>query len=143
MTIHIKELTSEAEILANYPLLEQLYPGEVSYDDYARILPEFLARGYRQVGLFKDGHCIGFIGFHSAIHFTCNHYLYINDLVIDAQHRAQSHATKLLNWIEEEAQRLGYKTLLLDCYLERKGPQALYHRQGYSILAFHFCKNLD
>jgi GNAT superfamily N-acetyltransferase len=138
--VHIKELTSEPDMLANYPLLEQLYPGEVSYDRYQELLPEFLKQGYRQAGLFDGQRCIGFIGFHPAIHFTCGQYLYIDDLVIDAAYRAKGYSTWLLDWVEEEAKRLGYKTLLLDCFLDRKAPQAIYHKQGYSILAFHFIK---
>jgi len=137
--MEIRELFSEAEMQRNYPLIQQLYP-EVTQADYEAMLGRFIALGYRQAGLFDQDHCIGLIGFQHTMHFTCGDYIYIDDLVIDEHHRSLGYATKLLDWVENEAENLGCKVILLDCFVENKQPQRLYHRQGYSILAYHFGK---
>jgi len=140
--MQIREITSIEDILTNYQLVVQLYGKEITHTDYQALIPQLIEHGYRQVGLFDQDYCIGFIGFHQSVHLTCGKYLYIDDLVISLQHRTAGFSKLLLNWVEEEAVRLHCKTVLLDCFVENKLPQKLYHQQGYEILAFHFGKKL-
>ena len=139
--MELQEQLTEAQIIANYPLLQQLYP-EVLREEYIERVQQLICQGYHQTGLFDGKRCIGFMGYHIGIHITCGRFLYIDDLVIDNDYRGRALAKKLLKWAEKVANNLEVRTILLDSLIERNVPYELYVREGYDVIAHHFCKKL-
>lgn len=136
----ITECTNDA-IAANYPLLKQLYT-DLTEADYRQRILELQSMGYRQAGITEAGATIAVAGFHTASHLSSGKYLYVDDLVVDNNHRAKKYAKSLLHWLEEEALRLGCGYIFLDAFVENKPAHKLYHSQGFAIAAFHFIKGV-
>jgi GNAT superfamily N-acetyltransferase len=109
---------------------------------------EFVARandvqrpvGYRLVASFDDGHAAaaGAAGFHVRDMLAWGHYLYVEDLVTRESARRAGHATRLLDWILVEAERIGCDSVQLDSGVHRHDAHRLYLRWGLSITGHHF-----
>jgi GNAT superfamily N-acetyltransferase len=68
--------------------------------------------------------------------------LYVDDLVVDAAYRSQGVGKALLHWLEDRARALGCAVLALDSGVARAGAHRFYFREGFSIPAFCFRKEL-
>lgn len=137
----VTECTNEA-IAGNYPLLKQLYT-DLTGEEYHTRIQELRAIGYRQAGIIDNGVYVAVTGFHTASHLSSGKYLYVDDLVVDSNHRAKRYGRSLLHWLEEEAKRLGCHYIFLDAFVENQPAHTLYHSQGFGIAAFHFIKSLE
>jgi GNAT superfamily N-acetyltransferase len=100
-----------------------------------RLLGAFTAssRDAISVAGFRTGHCLGW-GYH----------LYVDDLSTLPDGRRQGHAGKLLDWLVEEARRLGCKQLHLDSGTgpDRFDAHRFYHRHGLVISSHHFARQI-
>ena len=99
--------------------------------------------GYRLAGAFKDGSetaaaVAGFRVVHNlAWGDAC---LYVDDLSTAPDARRRGHAGALMDWLAEEARRLGCEQLHLDSGTvpERYDAHRLYMNKGLAITAHHF-----
>lgn len=102
--------------------------------------------GYRLLGAFVPGeeHAVAAAGFRISDSLAWGHHLYIDDLSTAPQARRQGHAGALLDWLIEEARRLGCDQLHLDSGVgaERFEAHRLYHNHGLSIYSHHFARGL-
>ena len=100
------------------------------------------AEGYRLVGAFAEGESTAgaVAGFRVAHGLAWGHYLYVDDLSTLPQARRRGLARGLLDWLLEEAQRLGCDQLHLDSGvgLDRADAHRLYLNSGLVIVAHHF-----
>lgn len=64
-------------------------------------------------------------------------HLYVDDLVTLPAHRGRGHARTLLDWVLEEARRLGCVQLHLDSGTHRHDAHRLYLGWGMAITSFH------
>jgi GNAT superfamily N-acetyltransferase len=102
------------------------------------------AEGYRLVGVFEEGEskAAAVAGFRSMHSLAWGHYLYVDDLstLPDARHRG--HGRALLDWLLEEARRLGCDQLHLDSGvgLDRADAHRLYLNAGMVIACHHFAR---
>jgi GNAT superfamily N-acetyltransferase len=116
------------------------------YDDEA----EFIDRvdrvqrpeGYRLVGAFVDGRCVAVAGFRELHTLGWGHVIYVDDLSTHPDARRRGYGRALLEWIAEEAQRLGCDEVHLDSAVEasRLDAHRLYLNTGMRITSFHFAK---
>lgn len=102
--------------------------------------------GYRFIGAFMPGEerALAAAGFRIVNNLAWGHHLYVDDLSTTPQARRQGHAGALLNWLIEEARRLGCGQLHLDSGVgtERFDAHRLYHNHGLSIYSHHFARGL-
>ncbi len=72
-------------------------------------------------------------------------YLYVDDLSTLPEARRRGYARLILDWLDEEATRLGCERLHLDSAVrpERIDAHRLYFNAGLAIEAYHFAKRLD
>jgi len=98
--------------------------------------------GYRLVGSFADGdaRAAAAAGFRTAHFLAWGHALYVDDLSSRPGFRRQGHAGALLDWLLEEARRLGCGQLHLDSGVgqDREDAHRLYLNKRLRISAHHF-----
>jgi GNAT superfamily N-acetyltransferase len=102
------------------------------------------AEGYRLAGAFEDGEvgARAVAGFRVGNNLAWGHYLYVDDLSTLPDARCRGHGRALLDWLLEEAARLGCDQLHLDSGvgLERADAHRLYLNSGMVISAHHFAR---
>jgi GNAT superfamily N-acetyltransferase len=104
------------------------------------------AEGYRLVGAFAEGESTAsaVAGFRVAHGLAWGHYLYVDDLSTLPQARHRGLARGLLDWLLEEAKRLGCDQLHLDSGvgIDRADAHRLYMNSGLVIAAHHFARRV-
>ena len=105
------------------------------------------AEGYRLVGVFEDGEpeAAGVAGFRTLHSIAWGHYLYVDDLSTLPDARRRGHARALLDWLLEEAGRLGCDQFHLDSGvgLDRADAHRLYLSAGMVIACHHFARYVE
>ncbi len=100
--------------------------------------------GYRLVGAFEEGEAsaCAVAGFRTAHCLAWGHYLYVDDLSTLPDARRRGHARELLDWLLEEAGRLGCDQIHLDSGvgIDRADAHRLYSNAGLVIAAHHFAR---
>lgn len=140
MSLRVIEFQKQ-QMLDQHALILQLSPN-VTREDYERMLPDMLSRGYRMVGVMEGSKCIGLSGFWTGTKLYSDKYLEIDNFVVDAGSRSKGVGKILVSWMEEEARRMGCRTIMLDAYVENFSGHKFYYREGYIARGFHFLKKL-
>jgi len=103
--------------------------------------------GYRLVGVFEDEHAHAFAaaGFRVRHMLAWGRVLYVDDLSTLPDTRRRGYGRQLLDWLGEEAERLGCDQLHLDSGVgpHRTDAHRLYFNTGLEITSFHFARRLE
>lgn len=98
--------------------------------------------GYRIVAAFEDGceQACAAAGFRLVHNLAWGRFLYVDDLSTVPDARRRGHASRLLEWIAEEARRLGCDAVHLDSGVgpERRDAHRRYFDAGMRISSYHF-----
>jgi GNAT superfamily N-acetyltransferase len=140
----IRELGPQETRLA-YPALLELRPHLVSLEALVQQVNEAQrSEGYRLIGSFEDGmeDAAAVAGFRTAHGLAWGYYLYIDDLSTRAAFRQRGHGACLMQWLIEEARRLGCGQVHLDSGVQRHDAHRLYLNQRMDITAYHFYRGL-
>jgi GNAT superfamily N-acetyltransferase len=104
------------------------------------------AQGYRLVGVFEEGNseAAAVAGFRIIDMLAWGHCLYVDDLSTLPEARRRGHGRALMDWLGEEAQRLGCDQLHLDSGvgIDRADAHRLYLNSGLVIAAHHFARRV-
>jgi len=104
-------------------------------------------QGYRLVGVFAgpDEHAQSVAGFRVGHNLAWGHYLYVDDLSTHPDARRAGYGRQLLDWLAEEAARLGCGQLHLDSGvgLDRADAHRLYLNARLVITSFHFARRVE
>ncbi len=139
--IIITELKNKEQMLEQLYLIQQLTAG-ITKENYSEMLDTMLANGYRQVGAYENGQCVGLSGFWINTKIYSDKYVELDNVIIDHNHRSKQIGKLLCDWIISEAKLQGCKTAMLDAYVENKEAHRFYFREGYTIRGFHFLKSI-
>ncbi len=142
MTSEIREILPPTTGSA-FPALSVLRPAFADETDFVRVVDEVQRReGYRLVGVFEPGHptATAVAGFRIRHALSFGRHLYVDDLSTIMSARRQGYGRFLLDWLFEEAQRLGCTQVHLDSGvgLDRADAHRLYLNSGMVITAHHF-----
>jgi GNAT superfamily N-acetyltransferase len=100
--------------------------------------------GYRMIGAFEEEEeeAVAVAGFRNGHSIAWGNYLYVDDLSTLPAARRRGHGRALLDWLLEEAERLGCDQLHLDSGvgLNRAEAHRLYLNAGLVISAHHFAR---
>jgi GNAT superfamily N-acetyltransferase len=100
--------------------------------------------GYRLVASFVDGdeQAAAVAGFRVVHYIAWGDALYCDDLGTRPEHRGEGHAGNLIDWMIEEAKRLGCGQFHLDSGVgeDRQAAHRLYFNRGMRISAYHFSR---
>ena len=105
-------------------------------------------QGYRLVGAFEpggpEGAAVAVAGFRVLETLAWGRVLYVDDLSTLPAGRRRGHARALLDWLADEAGRLGCDQLHLDSGVgpDRVDAHRLYLNAGLGITSHHFARSL-
>jgi GNAT superfamily N-acetyltransferase len=140
----VSELEPGRTHLGGRAMLE-LRPHLGRTDEFVRVVDELQRpHGYRLVGSFEDGidEAVAVAGFVVGHKLAWGAHIYIDDLVTLPDHRGRGHAAALLDWVAEEAGRLGCVGVQLDSGTPRHDAHRRYLTAGYRITSFHFARDV-
>jgi GNAT superfamily N-acetyltransferase len=104
------------------------------------------AEGYRLVGVFEDEptHALAVAGFRVGHMLAWGRFLYVDDLSTLPEARRRGYGRRLLDWLGQEAERLGCDQLHLDSGVgsDRIDAHRLYLNAGLEITSHHFARRL-
>jgi len=142
----IREL-AEGETHLAYQAMLELRPqiGTVSaFANYVDTVQR--PEGYRLAASFGTGdvEAAAVAGFRVVHYVAWGHALYCDDLGTRVEHRGKGHAGFLLDWMIEEARRLGCGEFHLDSGVgqDRTDAHRLYFNKGMRISAHHFSRSV-
>jgi GNAT superfamily N-acetyltransferase len=143
----IRELQAGETRLA-FEAMRELRPNLESEEAFVRQVDEVQrAEGYRLAGCFEEGReqAVAAIGFREMTILAFGRHVYVDDLSTHPERRRRGHARALLDWVLEEARRLGCGQLHLDSGvgLDRAAAHRLYMNAGMVIAAHHFARPVD
>ena len=138
----IRELAPGETHLAYAAMLE-LRPKIGSSADFVRTVNDKQRpQGYRLIASFdeEDEQAAGAAGFRVLDYLAWGHALYCDDLSTREKYRGRGHAGALMDWMVDEARRLGCGEFHLDSGVgpDRTTAHRLYFNKGMWISAFHF-----
>ena len=118
----------------------ELRPHIGSSEDFVRRVDEVQRlAGYRLVASFDDDEqAAGAAGFRVLDYLAWGHAMYCDDLSTRAAFRGRGHAGGLMDWMLEEARRLGCDEFHLDSGVQRFGAHRFYLMKRMDITAHHF-----
>ncbi len=128
----------EGEIATCFPLMRQLRPHLASIEDLAQRWRRQGEQGYRMVAIWRAGHPVGLAGFRLTESLIHGRFLYVDDLVVDADQRGAGFGATLMDWLGAEARRCGCAKLVLDTGLDNALAHRFYYRQGLLAMALRF-----
>ena len=146
MSAAVREILPPDTALA-FPAMRALRP---HWDDEAafvrRVDDVQRPEGYRVAGAFDPGeeHALAVAGFRNGHNLAWGDYLYVDDLSTLPDARRRGLGRLLLDWVHEEALRLGCDQLHLDSGLglERADAHRLYLNSRLRIVSYHFAREL-
>lgn len=91
-----------------------------------------------------DGPADAVAGFRAGHNLAWGDYLYVDDLSTHPRARGQGLAGGLLDWLIEEARRIGCDSFQLDSGFgpERTDAHRLYFNKRLAVASLHFARNL-
>ena len=131
-----------------FPAMRALRPPLTDEPAFVRAVDEIQrTEGYRLAGVFEASvpHAVAVAGFRVGHSFAWGSYLYVDDLSTVPDARRRGHARRLLDWLVEEARRLGCGQLHLDSGVgpERVDAHRLYFNAGLQISSYHFARLVE
>jgi GNAT superfamily N-acetyltransferase len=137
----VREMLSEAEVAATFPVMRQLrtHLDEAAYAERVR---RMRGGGYRLAAVIEAGEVRCVAGFRVQEFLYAGRHLYVDDLISAQDARSAGHGARMLRWLEDVARREGCGQLHLDSGVQRKDAHRFYFREGLGISSFHFSKQL-
>jgi GNAT superfamily N-acetyltransferase len=143
----VREIESPETALA-YPAMRALRTHLDDAAEFAHRVDDVQRHeGYRLAGAFEEGteHAVAVAGFRVVHNLAWGDAaLYVDDLSTLPEARRRGHARALLEWLLDEARRLGCDQLHLDSATipARADAHRLYMNTGMPITAFHFHRSV-
>lgn len=134
----VRELSLD-ELPLILPLIEK-HNAKIAPEELRRRLDAMIPHGYHCIAAFLDGCIVGVAGYWLGARFYCGEYMDVDNVVVEESLRSRGIGAQMMTWLENKAQDLGCKVVVLDSYITFAGAHRFYFRRGYHILGFHFSK---
>ena len=138
-TLTIKELQSHDEIIEAFPVMKQLR----THLDESIYLELVIAAqendGYKVFALLEGNEIVAVIGFKPMITLSSGRFIWICDLVADANRRSKGYGEKLLTYVQEWAKENNYESVSLSSGLQRTDAHRFYEdKMKYAKTSYVF-----
>lgn len=138
----IKPAETDAEIRHCFSVLSQLRP-HLDSERFVADTRRQMEGGYRLVHLEDAGGIRGVAGYRVLEMFSRGRFLYVDDLVTDAESRSRGYGDALFDWLIDRAKEEGCRRLDLDSGMQRSGAHRFYFRKRMRVASFHFTISVD
>lgn len=135
-------ILSKDEIAVIAKLGKQLNPklSEEELQDY--LIQMFTFDNYICFGIFQDRQLIGISSGWTTIKFYSGKQLEVDNVIIDEAYQSKGIGKLFFEYIEDWAKKHSYKTIELNTYVQNSKSHKFYFNQGFTILGFHFWKQI-
>lgn len=142
---HAPELrhVGAGEIASCFALMRQLRPHLATAEEFAVRWVRQHEQGYRLVALWGEARPLALAGYRVTENLIHGRFLYVDDLVVEADRRGDGFGARLIAWLTSEARRSGCAKLVLDTGLDNALAHRFYFRQGLLAKALRFNLLLD
>lgn len=139
----VHEARTDDEVRALFPVMVQLRQHLAGPDDLLARVTSMRKAGFRLIWVADaTGAPVAVAGFRVYETLYAGLKLYVDDLVTIETRRGLGDGTVLIDWLAEEARRLGCVELDLDSGVQRAGAHAFYFARGMHVSSFHFRKKV-
>ncbi len=134
----VKFAESDDEILRCYPIMLQLRPHLKETEFVGRVRSQ-QAGGFHLAYASDPGGTLHTVaGFRILENLMQGVFLYVDDLVTDADDRSKGWGQLLFAWLLDYARAHGCNTVELDSGVQRHGAHRFYLRNRMDIVSYHF-----
>ena len=138
----IRLADTDEDIASTFCVMRQLRTQLIEQDYVPLIRKMQQGAGYK-LAVLRDGATVRAVaGFRIADSLAWGHYVYIDDLVSDANARSTGCGAALLGWVADYAKERGCTQLHLDSGVQRHEAHRFYLRERMDITAYHFRREL-
>lgn len=143
-TLFIKELQSEKEIRTAFSIVKQLRT-HLDERTYLDLVNEARKKdSYNMFALFDDGEMVAVTGFKPMITLYYGRFVWVADLVTDANKRSRGYGEQLLAFVHKWAMEHNYESVALSSGLQRVEAHRFYEgKMGYEKASYVFKKPLN
>jgi GNAT superfamily N-acetyltransferase len=142
MQLEIKELTTLQQMLAQFSIIQYLYP-KMTIEKYQSFLEEMIPKDYKQVAVFDGETCVGLTGFWFGTKLWTGKYVEIDNFIVHPDHRKKGVGKIISQYIDQKAKQLNCTCIVLDAFTGNFPAHRFYYNQGYAPRGFHFIKTID
>ncbi|WYS07353.1 GNAT family N-acetyltransferase [Bacillus sp. FSL R5-0394] len=137
--VMIKELQSEKEILAAFPVVKQLRT-HLDESEYLEFVIEAQEKDrYKMLALFEEDEIVAVIGFKPMVTLYYGRFVWVCDLVTDQKKRSKGYGEKLLTYVHEWAKNYHYEQVALSSGLQRESAHRFYEQKmDYEKVSYVF-----
>ena len=128
-SVDVRELTTDREIIAAYPLARQLRD-RIREETFLAEVRRQESQGYRLFGGFEDGRLVALAGVRRSHTLSRGEHLFVDDLVTDERVRGKGYGTQTIAWLKARARGDGVPRLYLDSRITARG---FYERVGFTF----------
>ena len=137
MTIEIRLAETDDEIASTFAVMQQLRTKLIE-SEYVALVRKQQARGYLLAYVRDGDRVVAAAGFKQSISLAWGEFIYVDDLVTDANTRSAGHGSRLMAWLLEYGRQHGCKELHLDSGVQRFAAHRFYLRERMDITCHHF-----
>ncbi|MES2645983.1 MAG: GNAT family N-acetyltransferase [Bacteroidota bacterium] len=138
----IQLANAEDQIVKCSDVLRILRP-HLTENELVLMVKEMWQDGFKLAFIEEDDKGVAAIGYRHLQFLYNGKHIYIDDLVTLPGYRGKGYAAALLDYVEAEATKCGYKTITLDSGHHRYDAHRLYLNKKFTITAHHFVKQLS
>jgi GNAT superfamily N-acetyltransferase len=136
--IEVRLANTDDEIASTFAVMHQLRTKLVESEYVALVRKQQQTAGYL-LAYVRDGErVVAAAGFKLSCSLAWGNFVYVDDLVTDANTRSAGHGTRLLKWVVEYGRKNGCKELHLDSGVQRFAAHRFYLRERMDITCHHF-----
>jgi len=148
--LQIQLAASDAQILSCFPTVVQLRP-HLKPEEFVDRVRRQMQVGYQLAFMAVDGEAgqseagqkpIAVAGFRVSECLAWGKFLYVDDLIVDAQERSHGYGQQLLQWLMDYAKQHHCEQFHLDSGVQRFEAHRFYFQQRLSITCYHFGRSL-
>ena len=139
----IRPIEDEAALRACFPVMHQLRPHLADADELVARWRRQIEEGYRLIAVWREGVPVALAGYRVQENLVYGRFLYVDDLVTDANLRSSGLGNVLMDHLKAETQRLGCVRLVLDTPLSNVLGHRFYYRNGLLAGALRFGINVQ
>jgi len=139
----LQHAETDAELAACFELVQQLRPHLRSAQEFIDQVTTQSAQGYRLLVVWDGERPVAAAGYRRMDNLIYGAFIYIDDLVTDANERGRGHGEQLIEAVRDVARKQGCAQLVLDTGLANALAQRFYFRAGLLSRGLHFSMELQ
>ncbi|MBA9026346.1 GNAT family N-acetyltransferase [Peribacillus huizhouensis] len=138
-TLAIQELQTQNEFLKAFPIMSQLRT-HLNENSYLELVLEAQEKEeYKLFALFDGNDIVAVIGFQPMITLYYGRFIWVCDLVTEANKRSNGYGEKLLSYVHEWAKENNYENVALSSGLQRTDAHRFYEdKMDYNKVSYVF-----